>query len=136
GYDSVANLVDSIESGGSLQALSVEDLLHRDNDFLLKNFLRLDRIQRWSGYSDPKRTRYAKLARIGQIASVQLFMASPTGYTTWHCAPADNFFLQVYGAKYWTFADTFYTVGMSPIIKRSQVYQGSRVDAREPYEDC
>jgi len=134
-YDTVGNLVDSILSGGSLQALSVEDLLHRDDDYLLKNFIKMEQIERWSGYHRGDKALLNALVHTGKIASVQLFMASGTGYTTWHCAPADNFFLQVCGAKYWTFADTKYTVGMSPVIKRSQVYQGSRVDARESDED-
>jgi hypothetical protein len=133
-YDSVANLIDSVVSGGPLQALSVEDILHRDEDYILKTFFRMDRVHKWSGHSYVTRSVDRKL-RVGLIGSVQLFVASVSGYTTWHCAPAHNFFCQVYGSKYWTFADTAYTIGMSPIIKRSQVYQGSRVDARESYED-
>lgn len=135
-YDSVRNLVESVKNGGNLQALSVEDLLHRDDDYLIKNFLRLDRVQRWSGYSSPSRNFLDRKLRTGLVGSLQLFMASTAGYTTWHCAPAHNFFLQLYGRKYWTFIDTAYTVAMSPVIKRSQQYQGSLIDAREPFEDC
>jgi hypothetical protein len=134
-YETVGNLIDSVISGGHLQALSVEDLLHRDDDYLIKNFIDLAKIQQWSGFTRDRGRIHQKL-RVGLVGSLQLFVASTSGYTTWHCAPAHNFFLQLYGQKYWTFADTAYTVGMSPIIKRSQQYQGSRVDSRESDEDC
>jgi hypothetical protein len=134
-YATVSDLIDSAVSGGDLQALSVEDLLHRDNDYLIKNFLELDKIREWSGLTHAKSFLHKKL-RVGLIGSLQLFVASSTGYTTWHCAPAHNFFLQIYGKKYWTFADTAYTVGMSPVIKTSQQYQGSLVDSRESLADC
>lgn len=135
-YESVGNLIDSVVSGGHLQALSVEDLLHRDDDYLIKHFLDLEKIHEWSGFLRAQHHPVHSRLRVGLVGSLQLFVASTQGYTTWHCAPAHNFFLQIYGQKYWTFADTAYTVGMSPVIKRSQQYQGSRIDSRESNEDC
>lgn len=69
--------------------------------------LDLDRL--WHGYGTESHTTY----KGAQIIAGQGGKEGKTG-TNWHCAPGNNWFIQIYGKKRWYFVDQEYSAYMQP----------------------
>mmetsp|Transcript_52631 Transcript_52631/g.61440 ORF Transcript_52631/g.61440 Transcript_52631/m.61440 type:complete len:375 (-) Transcript_52631:412-1536(-) len=89
----------SMDSSNELLGDTVNELARVDLD--------LDRL--WRGYGTEEHTTY----KGAQIIAGQGGKAGKTG-TNWHCAPGNNWFIQIAGRKRWYFMDQEYSAYMQP----------------------
>lgn len=57
-----------------------------------------------------------------ELVNTQLFMGSPQVWTSLHCAPAGNVFVQLQGRKKWVLIDPAYSAAMHPLPPRPFQY--------------
>jgi Cupin-like domain len=130
-YHTVKELIDSIRKNGNLSAKAIEDIMHIDNDVLIKQYCDINHIQRLSGYEAKKNTWLRRRYPIGKVISQQLFLQPERSHTLWHTEPGDNYFVQITGRKRWRFVHPLFTPGMYPVVKDHSTYHASRLDGRE-----
>jgi hypothetical protein len=133
-YYTVQELVDSVRSNGNLSAKAIEDIMHVEQNRLVKEYCDIAHIETLSGYAAKKHSRLRKKYPIGKVISQQLFIQPERSHSLWHVEPGDNYFVQITGRKRWRFAHPWFTPGMYPAIKDHSTYHASRVDGRESNE--
>lgn len=129
----LAEVVDSIRSGGNARISTAEDVMHYGGG-RLRDDLDIPYWERVSGWED-NRNHWLK-ARLfaGKVVGAQLMMQPEAAFTLWHAEPGDNFFVLAKGDKTWTLAHPYYTAGLRPRVKTTTNYHGSNIDVRESDE--
>ncbi len=126
----VKEVTDSIRAGGDLRFTVAEDVMHRDNDRLLKD---VD-VAYWetlTGWDRNKQHWLRSKLFVGKVVSALLLVQPDHAYTLWHTEPGDAFFVLTKGAKTWTMAHPLYTAPMLPRVKKTTNYTGANIDSRE-----
>lgn len=130
-YYTMKDLIESVRLNGNLSAKAIEDIMHVENNRLIKEYCDTDHIESLSGYAQNKHSRLRKKYPIGKVISHQLFLQPERSHTLWHVEPGDNYFVQIAGRKNWRFVHPWFTPGMYPVVKDHSTYHASRVDGRE-----
>ncbi|MEN8129653.1 MAG: cupin-like domain-containing protein [Pseudomonadota bacterium] len=133
-YHTVKDLIDSVRKNGDLSAKAIEDIMHVENDRLVKEYCDLGYIHQLSAYAQKKDSWLRKKYPIGKVISKQLFIQPERSHTLWHVEPGDNYFIQIAGRKRWRFVHPHYTPGMYPVVKDHSAYHASRIDGREAHD--
>ncbi len=126
----VSELVESINNGGNLRSIAVEDVMHQHDGRLIED-LDIPMFERMTGWVNNVNHRLKSKLMVGKIASKQLFLQPKYAYTIWHCEPGDNFFLLQSGQKRWTLAHPYHSAAFNPLVKTNTTYHGSPIDRRE-----
>jgi len=129
----VAEVVASIRSGGSMRITTAEDVMHHDGGRLRED-LDIPYWERVSGWERNQQHWLRSRILAGKVVGAQLMMQPQGAFTLWHAEPGDNFFILARGAKAWSLAHPYYTAGMRPRVKTTTNYHGSNIDVREADE--
>lgn len=124
-------VIESIRAGGNLRTTVAEDVMHLDDERLMRE-LDVQGWERVSGWAENQKSWLKRTLCIGKIFSAQLIVQPPNAFTLWHAEPGDSFFVLAKGTKLWTLAHPRYTAGLRPRVKRTTNYTGSSIDIREP----
>ena len=126
----VKEVTDSIRQGGDLRFTVAEDVMHCDDDQLLKD-VDTPYWETVTGWDRNKEHWLRSKLMVGKILSTLLLVQPDHAYTLWHTEPGDGYFVLSKGSKTWTMAHPMYTAPMVPRVKKTTNYTGANIDSRE-----
>lgn len=129
----LAEVVDSVRTGGRLRFTVAEDVMHHNDGRLLEE-LDFPYWERMTGWAKNQSHWLRSRLFVGKVFSAQLLIQSGGAFSLWHTEPGDSYFVLSRGEKVWTLVHPLYSAAMRPRVKKTTNYTGSNIDLRESDE--
>ncbi|MDF1798501.1 MAG: cupin-like domain-containing protein [Planctomycetota bacterium] len=129
----LAEVAESIRTGGKARFVVAEDIMHVDGGRLRED-LDLEHWEAISGWDKNQHHWLRSRLYLGKLFSAQLLVQPEHAYSLWHTEAGDNYFVLTRGRKRWTLAHPTYSAAMRPRVKKTTNYTGSNIDLRESDE--